>query len=111
MLKRAVTIIGVACCAAVMLGRPAWATMANLKSYKQTYPGKTASCKTCHEGAVGKADNLNAYGKALQKFKGTGKTKALTIEDYQAFDKSSAGAQTPTPAAATTTPTTKPNKP
>jgi predicted CXXCH cytochrome family protein len=76
---------------AMAAGSPfAWATLENGKTYKRTYPGQDAkaySCKTCHEAPVGKATNLNAYGKALQQFKGgPGTAKALTAEDYQAFD-------------------------
>lgn len=70
-------------------GPPAWATVDNFKSYKQAYPGKDAkaySCKVCHEGAVGKATDLNTFGKALQKFKADQGAKKLTVEDYEAFD-------------------------
>ena len=91
MLKRYVTIIGVSLCV-LMLGRPAWATIDNLKSYKAAYPGKEPkaySCKVCHEGAIGKKDNLNAYGLALQKYKAAA-AKKLTEEDYRAVEKEDA---------------------
>ncbi len=70
---------------------PAWATMDNLKSYKTAYPGKEAkaySCKACHQGAVGKKGDLNAYGAALQAFKAAtpADAKKLTEDDYRAFE-------------------------
>lgn len=74
---------------AVVGAVPAWATIDNVKTYKAAYPGKDAkaySCKTCHDNAVGKADDLNTYGKALQQFKADQGAKQLTVEDYQAFD-------------------------
>ena len=59
--------------ALVVAAPPAWATIDNLKAFKQAYPGRTAvSCKTCHQGIVGKRGDLNAYGLALQKLKGAG---------------------------------------
>jgi hypothetical protein len=68
-------------------GRFAAATGQNQMSYKKAHPdAKGVSCKTCHEGAMGKATDLNAYGQALQKFKGAGEAGKLTAEDYQAFD-------------------------
>lgn len=69
------------------IGVTAWATMDNLKAYKQVYPDKAAkaSCKTCHEGAMGKKDNLNAYGLALQKSKQPpANAKKLSAEDITA---------------------------
>lgn len=92
MLKR-IMGVGLVVCVLAVAAAPAWATMQNFKSYKEAHPDKdpkTVSCKTCHEAAVGKATNLNAYGLSLQKFKGAGKAKALTVEDYQAFDKAAA---------------------
>lgn len=68
------------------LASPAWATIDNLKSYEEAYPGKepkTYSCKVCHEGAVGKKGALNAYGAALQKFKTEADAKKLTVDDYR----------------------------
>ena len=104
MLKRVIVVmVGVG--VFLSAGAPAWATMQNFKSYKQAYPDKdpkTVSCKTCHEAAIGKATNLNAYGLALQKCKGVGKAKELTVEDYRAFDKANP------PAAAATTPAAAP---
>ena len=50
-------------------GGMVWAAIDNLKSYKQAYPGKDAktyTCKTCHQGAIGKKGDLNAYGQSLQ---------------------------------------------
>lgn len=115
MLRRIIGVtVGV--CALVSTAAPAWATMQNLKSYKQAHPDqdpKTVSCKTCHEAAVGKATNLNTYGAALQKFTGVGKAKALTVEDYQAYDKANppeAGATAPAvaPSSSTTNQTKTP---
>jgi predicted CXXCH cytochrome family protein len=83
------SLIAGACLALLLGATPAWATVDNLKSYKAAYPGKEPkaySCKACHEGAIGKKDNLNAYGAALQKFKVDVGSKKLTVEDYQAFD-------------------------
>src|SRR3989338_9765579 len=67
---------------------PAWATLDNLKSVKQAYPdAKVAGCKTCHQGAVGKKGDLNAYGLALQKAKAAAAdAKKLMPEDYKALD-------------------------
>ena len=73
------------------LGSTAWATMDNLKTYKAAYPGKPATCKTCHQGAVGKKGDLNAYGTALQTSKGgPGKALKLTTEDVKAVEKGDA---------------------
>ncbi len=68
-----------------------WATMGNLKSYKQAYPDKEAavySCKVCHQGAIGKKGDLNALGAALQAFKTAAGTdaKALTVDDFRTFE-------------------------
>ena len=72
-------------------GPAAQATIDNLKSYKQAHPEKdpkTVSCKTCHEGAIGKAADLNAHGQALQQFKGgVGTAKKLTGDEFKAFDE------------------------
>ncbi len=92
MLKR-IMGVGLVVCVLAVAAAPAWATIQNLKSYKQAYPDKdpkTVSCKTCHEAAVGKAANLNAYGLSLQKSKGAGNAKALTVEDFKTFDKAAA---------------------
>ena len=70
---------------ALTLSGPAWATMDNLKSLKEAYPGKTAACKECHLGAIGKTGDLNAYGLALQKAKADG-AKKLTPADYKAIE-------------------------
>jgi len=67
----------------------AWATIDNLKAYKQAYPGKDAkaySCKICHQGALGKKTDLNAYGKALKQFKGAGSSGKLRADDYRGFE-------------------------
>lgn len=79
----------VGCCAALGVCQPAWATIDNQKSYKQAYPGKEPraySCKVCHEGAVGKATDLNGYGKALQQLPAPANPKKLTAEDYKAAE-------------------------
>ena len=77
--------IGLGLVALLAPALPAWATMDNLKTYKQTYPDKAAkaSCKTCHENAVGKKDDLNAYGLALQQSKAPADAKKLTAEEIQ----------------------------
>lgn len=72
---------------------PAWATIDNLKSFKEAYPGKEPkaySCKVCHQGVMGKKDNLNTYGLALQKHKGPGKALKLIEEDYRAIEQEDA---------------------
>lgn len=72
------------------LGSEAWATIDNLKSFKQTYPGKEPkaySCKVCHLGAIGKKGDLNAYGLALQKLKAPADAKKLTEKDFKAIEK------------------------
>ena len=102
MLKRIMGVGLVVCVLAVAVA-PAWATIQNVKSYKQAYPDKdpkTVSCKTCHDNAVGKKGDLNAYGQALQHHKGAGNAKALTAEDYKAVDQATpATDSTATPAA------------
>lgn len=79
---------GLAVCGLMGLGtEPASATLQNFSAYKKTYPeAKSVSCKICHLEAIGKSTNLNIYGKALQAFKGAGKAKALTAEDFKAFE-------------------------
>lgn len=72
---------------------PAWATMANFKTFKETYPGKEPkyySCKVCHQGAIGKKGDLNAYGLALQKSKAPTDAKKLTEADFRAVEKDDA---------------------
>ena len=68
--------------------QPAWATIDNLKAYKQAYPEKAAktSCKTCHAGPIGKATDLNGYGKALQQLPAPANAKKLTVEDVKAAE-------------------------
>ncbi|MBI3087318.1 MAG: hypothetical protein HYY91_00295, partial [Candidatus Omnitrophica bacterium] len=85
--------VSLGCVLAVSLAEPAWATLDNFKSFKQAYPGKDAkaySCKICHQGAVGKKGDLNAYGAALQTFKAEQGAKKLTVEDYKALDEADA---------------------
>lgn len=49
-------------------------------SLKKTYPqAKAVSCKTCHQNAIGRGGDLNAYGTALQKAKLD--FKAIEAED------------------------------
>ena len=64
----------------------AWATMDNLKTYKQAHADKAAkaSCKTCHQDAIGKKGNLNAYGLALQKSKTPADAKKMTADEIKA---------------------------
>ncbi|GEM_PF-2022980 len=75
----------------------AWATIDNVKSFKAAYPGKEAkaySCKTCHQNAMGKKGDLNAYGVALQALslqpKAPVDAKKLTEADYRAIEKDDA---------------------
>jgi hypothetical protein len=73
----------------------AWATMDNLKSFKQAYPGKDAkaySCKVCHQGALGKTTDLNAYGLELQKLQVPANSKKLTVDDYKVAEAGDADA-------------------
>lgn len=72
---------------------PAWATMDNFKSFKAAYPGKLATCQTCHNGLVGKKGDLNAYGTALQEAKtkaAAADAKKLTEPDYRAVESGDA---------------------
>lgn len=80
--------LGLLAAGMVMLAGPAWATIGNLKSYKQAHPDKagTGSCKTCHQDTIGKATNLNGYGKALQQLFVPANPKQLTPEDIKAAD-------------------------
>jgi len=69
---------------------PAWATIDNLKTYKAAYPDKPPkdiSCKTCHQSPIGRKDNLNEYGQALQHFKAPADAKRLALEDFKALDE------------------------
>jgi len=69
----------------------AWATPDSLKSFKTAYPAAKASCKICHENAVGKKGDLNVYGAALQTSKGgPGKALKLTDKDIKAIEKDDA---------------------
>src|SRR3989338_1798525 len=82
----------------------AWATVDNLKVYKQAFPDKAAkaSCKTCHEGAIGKKGDLNAYGLALQKLKGPGNALKLTEADIRAVPAANVAPASPDASAAPT---------
>ena len=83
-------IIGFASVGILVMAAPTWATMDNVKSLKQTYPGKEAktySCKTCHGGVVGKKGDLNDYGKSLEALKEKGRDpKKLVPEDYKSVE-------------------------
>ncbi len=83
-------LVGVGAGLALLAGGvPAGATIDNVKSFKLAYPGKEAkaySCKACHQNAIGKKGDLNAYGLALQQFKTEAGAKKLTVEDYRAFE-------------------------
>lgn len=86
---RTVARIGLGLSGLLWLAAPAWATINNLKSYKQAYPGKEAkaySCKVCHQHPIGRADDLNAYGQALKAHKAAAGAKKLTIEDVRAIE-------------------------
>src|SRR3989338_6603744 len=85
------SVISISLFGLLLIAPQAHATIDNLKSYKQAYPGKDAkaySCKVCHQGAIGKKGDLNAYGLALQKLreKPPIDTKKLTEEDYRAIE-------------------------
>ena len=89
MLTRFGAVFALTLVVALAATTPAWATIDNLKTYKQAYPGKDPkaySCKVCHNGVMGNKDNLNIYGKALKQFKAEQGAKKLLAEDYQAFD-------------------------
>ncbi|HEX9780538.1 MAG TPA: hypothetical protein VGB20_04915 [bacterium] len=81
-------VIGLGVIAAALVMAPsARATIQNVKSFKDAYPGtKVVTCKVCHEAAIGKKGNLNAYGKALEALKGAGNALTLTVEDYRAVE-------------------------
>lgn len=86
---RRILVVTLAAGGIVAGGTLAWATIDNVKSYKEAYPGKEPkaySCKACHEGAIGKKGDLNAYGLALQASKAEQGAKKLTVEDYRAFE-------------------------
>ena len=90
MLTRRRVVIGMCVWLAAAGGESAWATLENLKTFKQAYPSKepkTYSCKICHQGFLGKKDNLNAYGLALQKLKASADAKTLTGDDLKAIEK------------------------
>ena len=77
-------------CVVLAVPSPAWATFDNLKTFKQTYPGKAPkaySCKICHHSLLGKKGDLNAYGLALQKLKAPADAKKLTPDDLKALEK------------------------
>ena len=89
MSSRRYIIYGIGVVTVLSLGSAAWATLDNLKAYKQAYPDKAAkaTCKTCHTDAVGKKGNLNAYGQTLQTSKSAGKALKLTADDIKAAEK------------------------
>ena len=86
----------IASCAiiALVFGGAAWATIGNVKSYKEAYPGKEPkaySCKICHQNAIGKKGELNPYGEALvegtlETRKAPKDAKNLTVDDYRAVE-------------------------
>ena len=90
MLTRRDAIIGACLLLTVAGGESTWATLENLKTFKKAYPSKepkTYSCKICHQGFLGKKDNLNPYGLALQKLKAPADAKALTVDDLKAVER------------------------
>ena len=90
MLTRQRVVVGMCVLLAAAGGESAWATLENLKTFKQAYPSKepkTYSCKICHQGFLGKKDNLNAYGLAMQKLKAPADAKKLTPDDLKAVEK------------------------
>ena len=81
-------ILGLGLLVALTTTGPAWATPADLASFKQAYPMVTpVSCQLCHQNAIGKKGDLNAYGLALQKLKIPADAKKLTVDDYRAIEK------------------------
>ncbi|MBI2870653.1 MAG: hypothetical protein HYY14_02955 [Candidatus Omnitrophica bacterium] len=69
------------------------ATVQNLMTFKKAYPGKDAkaySCKVCHQGAMGKADDLNVYGLSLKATKPGGAAKILAEADFHLLDQEDA---------------------
>ncbi len=87
---RSVAVLVSACIVGVMCGGASvWATIDNLKAFKQAYPGKDAkaySCKVCHLGALGKATDQNAYGRSLKQLPSPANPKKLTIDDFKAAE-------------------------
>lgn len=80
-------ICGVAVAVVMGWAGASWATIDDLKAYKQAHPDKAAkaSCKTCHNGAIGKKGELNAYGLALQASKkAPADAKKLTADEIKA---------------------------
>lgn len=77
-----------------VMASPAWATMENLKAYKQAYPGKDAkayTCTICHQGAPVPTGKLTAYGESLIKLKADASSaKQLTVEDFRAAESGDA---------------------
>ena len=93
MLVRRIALLSVILFTALSLEKSAWATIDSLKSFKQAYPGKEAkaySCKICHQGAIGKKGDLNAYGLTLQKHKLPADAKKLFEEDFRAIESEDA---------------------
>src|SRR3989338_7768857 len=83
------SVISICLFGLVLIAPPAHATIDNLKSYKQAYPGKDAkaySCKVCHQNPIGRKDDLNAYGLALQKLPAPANPKKLTEPDYRLLE-------------------------
>ena len=93
MLKRWAVLTMMSGILVLCIGEAAWATIDNFKTFKQTYPGKDPkfySCKVCHQSAIGKKGDLNAYGLALQHLKAPADAKKLTEEDLRAIEKDDA---------------------
>lgn len=88
-LRQRIGMLVIITAAAGVYGPPAEATLENLKTFKQTYPDRPASCKICHTGLMGRKDNLNAYGEALVKLK-SDQAGRLTVEDLKAVEKDDA---------------------
>ncbi len=88
---RVMVVLLVGCGMALSFSATAFATVKILQDYKKTYPGKDAkaySCKVCHLGAVGKAADLNEYGKSLQALKGeASKLTQITQENFKSIEK------------------------
>ncbi len=77
-------------CLLLSVSPAAWATMENVKAYKQAYPGKDAkayTCAICHQTAPMPKGKLTAYGQSLLKLKAaTGNAKQLSVEDLHAVE-------------------------
>lgn len=80
------------------------ASVANQSKAKKTYPDAKISCKTCHQNAIGRATDLNAYGTALH-------AKKLDFKALEGEDSDGDGAANLAEIKAGTNPGDKTSKP